>query len=288
MIERATIYDILTQVPSGLGLDISKNHTGIIVWDGKEIKDYGFALESRDRSDYFAEYRMRLEFKENLSAVIGGMQFSVIIVEDVYGGENFDTVRKLLALNTVIDELIFERKVICDEFFRWNEPMWLSNARLLYKQRGKLKAKIETQGILEFLQWDYYLTHKDDTIAQKKEIFFEDKCDACGMLLGVCASKLFKPVLTEKSNLKLSDIKMFYCESEEQLEGMGCKRIEEGVIYVDVNLKSLEKSIIQQVELHPKDLLCAVVPPNKLGAFGIKHKFTFFDAEVGYLVFHKK
>ena len=44
---------------------------------------------------------MRRDLKVKLSEIVVGRDFEVCIVEDVYGGENFDTVRKLLNLNTV-------------------------------------------------------------------------------------------------------------------------------------------------------------------------------------------
>lgn len=289
ILSKVTVISILSNVKSGIGLDVSKNHTGVVIWNGTSIEEYGFALTEYDKNDYFAEYKMRREFKNKLSEIVTGRSFEVCIIEDVYGGENFDTVRKLLALNTVIDELIFEHICFVDEFYRWNEPKWTKACRAVYKQRGRLKSKLETQGLLEFLEYDFYLQHKDDTNAKKKEIFFEDICDACGMLIGVVADKVMQLNIVKQETVKMSDIKMFYLQDLEDTYVHKDIRVrEEGFISVDLDYRNLEKSILTQAKAHPTDVMCALLPSSKLGVFGINHKFTFYDSEESYLLFYKK
>ena len=289
-LSKPTVYSLLKQLPSGIGLDVAKNHTGIVIWDGQEIHTYGFAVAmDYNKEDYFAEYKMRRDFKEQLRKIVEGKHFEYCIIEDCYGGENFDTVRKLLALNTLIDELIFYRVCTVGNFYRWNEPKWLSCTRTLYKQRGKLKPKFEVQGILEYLEFPFYLKHKDKKPAQLKEIFFEDICDAMGILLAVVAQKIMDINLAKATPVKMSDIKLYYMENLEDTYGMRDKRIaEEGFISVELNTRALEKSIMTQVSAHPDDVLCAFLPSSKLGVFGMNHGFTFYDSEEGYLLFYNK
>lgn len=289
VIEKPTVISLLKTIPSGIGLDISKNHTGIFIWNGETTEEYGFALEPYEKDDYFAEYKMRRDFKNKLSEIVNGRYFEYCIVEDVYGGDNFDTVRKLLALNTVMDELIFDRVCSVGNFVRWGETKWASMTRHIYKQRGKLKSKIETQGILEFLEYDFYLKNKDLSNPDKKSIFFEDICDACAMLLGVVIQENLNISLAKQSSVKLSDIKMVYIENLEDTYAHRDVRIsEEGFIGVDLNLRHLESSIINNIKTHPNDVLCAFIPVDKLGVFGMKHKFTFYESGEGYLLFYKK
>ena len=59
IISKPDIKQVLSVIPSGIGLDIAKNHTGVVIWDGSEIEEFGFAIKDYDKSDYFAEYRMR-------------------------------------------------------------------------------------------------------------------------------------------------------------------------------------------------------------------------------------
>lgn len=287
--EKPTVLSLFKTIPSGIGLDIAKNHSGICIWNGESIEQYGFALDDFDKKDPFAEYKMRRQFKQKLSEIIRGRYFEHCIIEDVYGGENFDTTRKLLALNTVIDELIFEHCCTVNKFYRWNEPKWSSATRSIYKQRGRLKSKIETQGLLEYLEYDYYLEHKDDKPAVKKEIFFEDICDATAMLLAVVANETLNLNIAKQSSIKMSDIKMIYLEDTMDTYSCSDKRVnEEGFISVDLDYRNIEKSIVNQVSQHPNDVLCAFLPSSKLGVFGLKHKFTFYDSEEGYLLFYKK
>ena len=169
IIEKLTVLNLFKTIKSGIGLDISKNHTGIVIWNGKTIETYGFAIEEYDKSDYFAEYKMRRDFKEKLYQIVKDRHFEYCIVEDVYSGENFDTVRKLLALQTVIDELIFEHVCVVDNFVRWLQVEWSKYTRQVYKQAGRLKSKLETQGILEYLEFDFYLEHKGDLTELRKK-----------------------------------------------------------------------------------------------------------------------
>ena len=244
-IEKINVLNVLEIIPSGIGLDVSKNHTGVVIWNGKDTEEYGFELQDYDKSDYFAEYKMRRDFKKNLSEIVKGRYFEICVIEDVYGGENFDTVRKLLALNTVIDELIFEHVCTVNEFYRWKEPTWISGLRLLYRQKGKLRSKVETQGILEYLEYKFYLENKDLKESEKKKIYFEDICDACGMLLGVVAKKELESKRLNSKRLTLSQIKMLYLEHDYDNVTSRNKVISNVLcMEVELDLRHLEKSII--------------------------------------------
>lgn len=287
--EKPTVESLLRTIPSGIGLDIAKNHSGIFIWDNGKMEQYGFALDEYEKNDPFAEYKMRRQFKQKLSEIVQGRYFEHCIIEDVYAGENFDTVRKLLALNTVVDELIFDHVFTINKFYRWNEPKWSKATRSIYKQKGRLKSKLETQGLLEYLEYDFLLEHKDDKPAKKKEIFFEDICDATAMLLAVVANESMLVNIVNNSSIKMSDIKMIYVEGIMDTYSIKDKRVnEEGFIGVDLDYRNLEKSIIAQVTQFPNDVLCALLPSSKLGVFGMKHNFKFFDSDEGYLLFYKK
>ena len=288
MIEKLTVESLLGHIKSGIGLDIAKNHSGITIWDGNVVSTYGFALSDYDKSDYYAEYRMRLELKNKLKEIVQGKYFEYCIIEDVYGGENFDTARKLIALNTVIDELIFDGICKVDNFYRWLESTWMKSCRLIYKQQGKLKSKYEVQGILEYLGWNYYLEHKDDKASIKKEIYFEDICDSCGMLLGVVAQK-FVESKNVKSTIRISNIEFKYLASKEDAKKSRSKRLKsEEALEVSLDLTHLEDSIVNACTQYPDKVLCANVPSEKLGVFGMKHNFDYFYGDGSYLFFYVK
>lgn len=289
VITKPTLIGMLKNIPSGLSLDVAKNHTGVVYWDGETVHRYGFAIQEYDKSDPFAEYKMRKQFKEKLREIVNGLTVKYCVIEDVFGGENFDTVRKLLALQTVIDELIFDHVLFVDKFFRWNEPKWSALTRTIYKQRGRLKSKIETQGILNYLEDEFYLAHCSDSEATKRELFFEDICDATGILLAVVASEIMQVNIARSPALKLSQLKLNYVEDLEDTYGSKDRRIrEEGFISVDLDYRNLEKSILLQAAQHPTDVLCALLPSSKLGVFGMKQGFQFYDSEESYLLFYVK
>lgn len=298
--EKPSVESILRTVPSGIGLDIAKNHTGVVIWNGETIETYGFKLVEYDKLDYFGEYKMRREFKRKLTEIVSGRHFEYCIVEDVFGGDNFDTVRKLLALNTVIDELIFDSVCTVGTFVRWNKSKWAKMTRTIYKQKGKLKSKIETQNLLEYLEFPFVLKYKDypeteheakkTGLPTKEDIFYEDICDACGMLLGLVISHNYDLDITKSSLVKMSDVKMLYVDYIEDTYSIKDSRVQdEGFILLDdFDTKHIENSIKQAVTLHPNDVLCVELPPDKLGRFGIKNNFTFFTEGEGYLIFYKK
>lgn len=289
VIEKCTVLNLLSLIKSGIGLDISKNHTGVFIWDNGKCEEYGFSLPEYDKDDPHAECRMRRALRYELEKLVKGRHFEHCIVEDIYGGDNFDTVRKLIALNTVIDDLIFDKVCTVDNFYRWKEPVWLSNLRLLYRQKGKWKAKIETQSILEYLGYDFYLQHKDDTNAVKKQIFFEDICDACGQLLSVVAYQNLRANKEHKKTVKISEVKLCYIEDMDDFDVASDKRVrEDDCLVLDYSGRDIEKYILSMVEIYPNDLLCIELPVAKLGAFGIKHKLPFYESGMGYLYFYKK
>lgn len=289
IITKPTVLSLFQTIPSGIAFDIAKNHTGICIWDGVDIKRFGFALSEFDKTDYFSYYKMRRELKQKIVEIVKGGYFEFCIVEDIYGGENFDTVRKLAELNTVPDEIIFDRTMVVNNFVRWKPSEWMAKTRTLYKQRGKLKSKIETHGILEYLEDDFVLSNKDKSKSEKDSIFYEDICDATAMLLGVVAQKNADLSLAKSSSVKLSDIKMVYVDDILDSYGSSDSRVSsEGFIEVDLDYRNIEKSLVKYASTYPNDVLCAMLPSSKLGNFGLKHKFEFFDSEESYLFFYNK
>ena len=157
--QQLTLNSIIKNVPSILTLDIAPQHTGIVCWDGIQFKEFYFKLTEQDKQNPHWLYFLRKEFKEKLTEIVKGKHFDYCLVEDVYGGENFDTVIQLVTLNNVIDELMFDNVCDIQNFYRLKPTAWMAKARVIYKQEGKLKSKIETQGLLDYLQCDYYIQH---------------------------------------------------------------------------------------------------------------------------------
>lgn len=299
MVEKVNIYDIMKYIKSGIAIDAAPQHTGIVIWDGDELKEYYFKLSEPDRKSNFWEYKLRREFKQKLTEIVKGKSFEVCIIEDIYGGENYITLRELAEINTVVDELIFDGVFFIEEFYRWKPSEFLAKCRRLYKQRGSLKSKIELQGILEYLDYPYYMKNKDlpQTLSEsrktgrptKKDICFEDVCDACGMLLAIATTKFLNISVEKSSAIKLSDIKMEYLERVELVDFSSDRRINSELwIVAELDFRHIKESIINLVRQYPNDLICVELPVNKLGVFGIEQNFNFYDSGEGYLFFYKR
>lgn len=299
MISKVTMLDMLHQLSSGIAIDAAPNHTGIVTWDGEKTEEFYFKVPVTDKSDKFWLYKLRRNFKAELKKIVEGKEFEYCIIEDCYGGENYTTGIELSQINTVIDELIMDGVCFVDNFYRMKPSAWLAKARTIYKQRGKLRSKIETQGILEFLECEYYMKNKDLPekdreakklgVLSKEAICFEDVCDAYGMLLAVAAMKTFEINSLKSSGLRLSDIKMEYVEELIDFDFSSDRRIKsEGYIEVELDTRNLAESIRCTAQMYPSDVLCAIVPPSKLGAFGMEHGFRYFNSNEGYLAFYNK
>lgn len=299
-IERPTVKTLMQGIKSAIALDVAPGHTGVVIWNGKETEEYGFSLTEPNKTDYSWLYKLRKEFKEKLIDIVKNRYFEHCIIEGVYGGENVDTTLQLAEINDVIDELIDTNVCIVDNFYRLRPTEWMSKYRLIYKQSGKLVSKVETQGLLEYLDYSFYNKYKDNPdskkeaekkgVLDKKSLFFEDICDACGMLIAVAAMVKIESKDKKEKPLKISfkkDIKMVYVEHLEDCNKNRDKRLREEKIEVKLG-KNLKDSIIKCVEEDREKVMYANVPVMKLGAFGIENKFTFYKSGEGYIVFYLK
>ena len=107
-----------------LGLDISKNSSGITYIENGERIVGNIVLD--DTKGVHKEVLLRRALKTDLMELVEGKEFDLIIIEDAFVGENADTVRKLYALNTAIDELILDGVCKCKNFVRVNNRQWKS------------------------------------------------------------------------------------------------------------------------------------------------------------------
>ncbi len=288
--QQLTLDNIIKGMPSIITLDVAPQHTGIVYWDGIQLKEYYFKLTEPDKENTHWLYYLRREFKQKLSEIVKGKVFDFCLIEDVYGGENYDTVIQLVTLNTVIDELMFDNICTIKTFYRLKPTSWMSKARQIYKQDNKLKSKFETQGLLEYLQCDYYLENKGLSAAQKKECCFEDICDAYGMLIAVVAmNKLADSKTTKEKKINFTDIKMLYVEHLEDCQQSRDKRFKNEAKQKVELRKNIKDSILDIVrEDKENKVFYADLPVSSLGAFGMKYGFTFYASGQGCLLFYVK
>ena len=157
-----------------LGLDISLTSTGICFYcnGAKTVANFSFEY---DEKNPHAETKIRYDLKDDLYKLLKDTpDLDVIVIEDVYEGENPQGVRKLYALNTAIDELILDGSITCKEFIRVQNSVWKSWLSIVdaegtykgFKDKEKVQRYLEMVGITE------------------EGKGFQDRLDATGMLIG--------------------------------------------------------------------------------------------------------
>lgn len=289
--EIPSVEKFLSVFKSGIGLDIAKNHTGVCLWRDGKVETLGFKVGmDYDSSSYMAEAKMRLEFKRKIEELLKGYPWEVCIIEDVYGGVNFDTTRKLLALNCVVDELILEGKVDIGNLYRFKESEWMKDLRKIHKAGNKLNPKYECELILEFLNFGLVTENKNKSAGVKQDMFYEDRCDATGQLLGLAMHLNSEEREVKKSSVRMSgivvdfvdDLDDFMFSLDEKIAGRELLEIS------DFNRRNLEASLLDAIKEHPENIVFMRVPTSELGTFGLKNGFEFYEQGYGYLVGYSK
>lgn len=198
-----------------LGLDISKDSTGVCLYKDGEKTTANISIDNYDKTDYHAEAKARIGLQKDLLeffSVMGDIKsFDFIIIEDVFEGVNPATTRLLYALNTAIDELILWGRVECKEFARVSNQTWKMWLCAADNSGGDLKGlndKVKVQRVLEQLG-----IHEYGNGAQ-------DRLDATGMLLGYFVQKSMnggKSAAEKKNNIRVqfSDIEYAFEEDED-------------------------------------------------------------------------
>lgn len=289
-VARPTIKDILGVFRSGVGIDISKNHTGLCLWRDGRLETLGFAVDmDYDRGSYLAEARMRKEFKDKLRGYLQGYDWEVCIVEDVYGGTNFDTTRKLLALNCVVDELILDNEIKIDYLYRFKESEWLKDMRKIAKFGNKLNPKYECQKILEYLNFDLVIEHKDDRKKDLLDMFYEDRCDAVGQLLGLAMRLSTKDRNIKSGSVQLRDLKIYFIESDDDIFLLDDYIVVHSeIVTADYTGNSIEDCLLELSDRYPDKVVSILVDTDKLGTFGVLNGFNYYEQGYGYLIFYNK
>ena len=188
-----------------LGLDISISSTGICLYKDGIKTTANISLDYKEGNSH-AEVLLRRQLKNDLLELIDGLDFEVIVIEDVFEGINPDTTRKLYALNTAIDELILDGNISCNQFERVPNTLWKSwlsvvDTNGVYKG---FKDKQKIQGYLKILG-----------VEEGEDKGFQDRLDATGMLLGYLLSKDNPNADADKSikkgiRVKFEDISFAY------------------------------------------------------------------------------
>ena len=133
--------DWLKTVKSFLSLDISVRGTGWVSWVDGELTWGRISLKAE------TEIERVVEFREALLELINGKAYDYYFVEDVIGSCNFKTAKALYALNSVLDMLIYEKKILPPlALMREGNTVWKKNLKGIAGSEILVKGKDFTNG----------------------------------------------------------------------------------------------------------------------------------------------
>lgn len=266
-----------------LGLDISEESTGLcFVENGSSttgnitLNDELKEILKSDKACHW-ETLLRRELKKNLLELINGIDFEVIVVEDVFSGVNAKTTRMLYALNTAIDELILDGYCSCKDFVRVSNKVWKSWLYEVADPAKKFRVLTDKMRIESCLG---ELGIIEDHIKG-----YQDRLDATGMLIGYLLKGSKKKDEMSRPHIAWSDIEFSFCmDTSDILEGS------EDWVSVDrvsfIHLNRLTKKVILEIVNSDYSRVYITDDLVSLGALGIKIKTDMIGE--GYLGFWVK
>lgn len=268
-----TLEDIIPSKGLFLGLDISKNSTGItIIEDGKRLSG-NISLEDSKAEGVHKEVLFRRLLKEYLSEVVGGREFDLIIIEDAFVGENAETVRLLFALNTAIDELILDGVCSCSKFVRVSNQSWKSWLYSLdtlkvtrgYKDKEKIRYCLNSIGIFE-----------EGEGAQ-------DRLDSTGLLVGYfLKGKGLSQGGKVNKKVRFSDVRASYDVFEENL--FYSESFDDDTNFEFIDVTRITKSKVLELLRESPSTVYITKNPVALGNLGDELGLCMFDTR-GYFAF---
>lgn len=284
-VSKPTVQSILENIESAIALDISKLQTGITIKENNEIKHYTISLLTEySDDDPFCEIKMRKEFAQKLKPFVEGKHFQIGAVEDVFGGVNYQTTRKLLALNTVFDEFIYDGVCKVDEFYKWGNKLWKKYFRRLVKIKGYPDDKEEIRQIFDFLEYDFYMANK-----HRKADDIQDMLDSCGLLCAVALFKSSGEKSAKKKSIKMNQIQLYCLEDEDDIDYLQ-DIVVSNVSLTYTELKGNIKRAIKNrlLESNEDVVFYSNVDNGALGTLALDLDLTLSPYGASTLVFYRK
>lgn len=268
-----TFFSIVPREGLYLGLDISKNSTGITYVENGERIVGNITLE--EQKGVHREVLLRRALKRDLLELVEGKDFDLIIIEDAFVGENPDTVRLLFALNTAIDELILDGLCSCKNFIRVNNKQWKSWLYSLDKNniskglndKEKIRICLEMIGVVE--EGENY----------------QDRLDSSGLLVGYFLkgeSLDNKNKLGRKRKIRFSDIEASYDIDSGYLFFGRDDLDREKIVFLDY--KRIGKSRVMELLSENPDAIFVTENMVKLGNLGVDLGLDILE-DGGYFAF---
>ena len=283
-------------VRDALSLDLSQNSTGIALLIDGELRTYNLRFKT-NKAEVYETYAYSFALRSFLE-LFKGYSFDLITVEENVLGSNgtidFITLRKLIVMNYVVDDLIQEGTLITKRFDRIPVPSWKSDLNYLTNDAGKyMDSKGQVQENMRVLdcpvieQFSYVQTK-----AKMERNGFQDRLDACGILIsGVLRLNGEGKVKKQtKAKSKRVDYKFAVYTTLDDVYDYN-----PDVEHVDVlpfTGKSIENKIQQLLKKdmdNPENFFTHfVLKVKNLGEFGIKHELNDLGIKEFYIYVSKE
>lgn len=284
--ERLKESNIVPKVGAFLGLDISKDSTGVCLYLNGEKHLANISIEGYNKTDPFAEAKSRMSLQKDLLEFLTEINkitvLDLIVIEDVFEGVNPATTRMLYALNTAIDELILWGKLECKEFARVSNQSWKSWLSVVDNTddlKG-LNDKLKIQMLME------ELGIKDSGEG------FQDRLDATGMILGYLIKKSLnggKNPQTKKPavRVQLSDIQYAFEEDDDLIRLMAIGDNDSITTVIIEDSKMSKKKMIDYLSSN-LDVVFITSKPIMLGMLAGELGLQILPGQGGYFGFWLK
>lgn len=284
IIEKPSVEGILgLTMKSGLGLDISKNSTGVAIYKDGVLKTYQVIPEF-DEEDDLRYYYMVKSLEDDFSTLVEGCHFDIIAIEDAIQGVNFHTDRLLILLNSVIDRLIGEGKVTCDYFRRIENTKWKKWLRTLRPVKKYETDKIEIENTMLYLGYDFALDGQNLSKSEKEKMGYQDQLDAIGVLIGAGLERLNSKGTVSKSKKQFKQ----HVELYSSLEDIRKKYKNEVVTEINLkgNLKSAVSNFFKNLPISKKMNKYYFVT-DSIGTLGLEYGLRDLPNRSNYILIYQ-
>ena len=271
-------------VDRALSLDVSKTSTGLTIFENGRTKPYCLKLETDDNTAKYPVGERMLELREAIVDIVGeNTHFDLICVEEAILGVNAKVSGVAYALNFVIDMLILDGIITCDNFMRINNKSWKAIMRkhtgVIPLKSGSDKDKKDIINYFQALNYSMgYQVNSFKSWSAYMKSGIQDMLDSVGVMYGSVEKVFREPNRSTKKVRKTQ--KVF-------------DNLEDAVKYAKFRIKEVsitpEKLLpwFDDLKFVTDESTSYIVKTDSLGRFGIV-KGYLHDYETYYLVVNVK
>lgn len=271
-------------VDRALSLDVSKTSTGLTIFENGRTQPYCLKLETDDNTAKYPVGERMLELREAIVDIVGeNTHFDLICVEEAILGVNAKVSGVAYALNFVIDMLILDGIITCDNFMRINNKSWKAIMRkhtgVIPLKSGSDKDKKDIINYFQALNYSMgYQVNSFKSWSAYMKSGIQDMLDSVGVMYGSVEKVFREPNRSTKKVRKTQ--KVF-------------NNLEDAVKYAKFRIKEVsitpEKLLpwFDDLKFVTENSTSFIVKTHSLGRFGIV-KGYLYDYETYYLVVNVK